>query len=139
MTSDRLLRTLFILIWVLVIANAVAEHWYLYWVYRWLDMPMHVLGGVWLGLAGLWLWYWSGLRVARMSAVPAFVVALGAGVLAGVAWEGYEFVLWQLSGKGLPAHYLTDTFTDLSMDTLGAFLAYWVARIRGTGMPAPSA
>jgi hypothetical protein len=125
MKQHTLLRILFLLIWILAITNFVAEYYYLYWTYRWLDIPMHFFGGVWVGLATLWLFLRSGYVFKDMpSSVNTFVTALVGGFCIGFLWEVYEYVVWQVSGKGLPVNYLGDTVLDLCMDLLGALFAY---------------
>lgn len=125
MKTDRLLILLFVLIWALAFIHIAAEYFYLYWQFRWFDMVTHYIGGVWVGLAALWLWYYSGyIRRSEGAAPRTLLVALVAGVSVGIVWELYEYVVWQLSGRGLPPNYLPDTALDVCMDILGAFSAY---------------
>ncbi|MBP9760349.1 MAG: hypothetical protein KBD24_03195 [Candidatus Pacebacteria bacterium] len=127
--NNRLLRILFILIWVIAIMHTSAEAFYWYWTYRWFDIPMHYLGGVWVGLAALWIWYYSGF-MRKKNALPTkpFIVAVGGGIVFGVAWELYEFLVWIFGGAGLPMRYIPDTALDLVMDTLGVVTAHGVYR-----------
>ena len=122
--DERLLRMLFVLIWVITLIHVAAEMQYWYWTYRWLDLPMHVLGGMWVGLVALWLWYYSGYqhKTSRIAVSP-LTVALVGGLVFGVAWEAYEFLVW-IIGAGLPVNYVTDSVLDLVMDVLGASIAF---------------
>jgi len=121
-TGYRVLKVLFFLVWIIAILNAAAEYWYWYWRVLWFDIPMHFIGGVWLGLAGIWLWrhtrYLEGIR--NRIQVPNIVIVLVAGIVIGCAWESYEFIVWKYSGKGFPDEYVADLQLDLIMDTLGA-------------------
>jgi hypothetical protein len=128
---DTLLRTLFILIWVIAILHLGAEHYYWYWQYQWFDLPMHLLGGVWLGLASLWVWNHTSYltRVKKRVQPTDFVVALVGGVLFGLLWESYEYLVWTHTERGLPIEYVPDLIMDLCMDTLGAVVGYGVYRV----------
>lgn len=125
MKQHTLLKVLFVLIWMLALANGIAEQYHLYWIYRWFDIPMHFFGGVWVGLAVLWLCFRSGY-VWKETGPPlsALVIGVVGGLLIGFVWEVYEFVVWQISGAGLPLNYVPDSLLDLVMDFLGSLVAY---------------
>ncbi len=122
--GDKLLRALFVLIWVLVCIHIAAEYYYWYWTYRWFDVPMHILGGMWLGITGIWLVHYSGYLRGRLRNLSYVVTALLTGIVAGSAWELYEYGVLHLSKSGIPVNYLMDTLLDLAMDTAGAFVGY---------------
>lgn len=97
---------------------AVLEWWavenYIFWRYVWFDVPMHFLGGLALGVLAV------GFFHTRQSGIFALALAL-----AFIAWEIFEYTF------GLPreSNYVFDTGLDLLMDTLGAVVAYTVARV----------
>jgi hypothetical protein len=125
--GDKLLKTLFLFIWTIAFMHIAAEQLYLYWTYRWLDIPMHFLGGAWVGLAALWLWYYSGhLRRKEGPATRPLLVALGGGLAFGLVWEVYEFLIWMFGGAGLPLNYVSDSLLDLVMDASGAVFAFGI-------------
>jgi len=125
--QERVLKFLFVLIWVLAVAHMMAEVYYLYWVFGWYDIMTHFLGGLWVGMAFLWIWYLSGY-VGEIKAPDkkALYIALLAGLVIGILWEGYEYIVWIWSGTGLPQNYIPDTTLDIVVDILGAFLGYFV-------------
>ena len=87
---------------------------------------MHFLGGVWLGLGVLWLRHHTQYMCTLWDSFPirdVFIALLG-GIFVGLVWEGYEYVVWQYVGTGLPAQYIQDTVLDVFMDTVGAFIGY---------------
>jgi hypothetical protein len=123
--KENVLKTLLILIWVLTLIHMSAEYYYLYWIFRWFDIVTHFLGGVWVGLAGLWIWFYSGyVRAPSVPNTHAVLVALITGFVVGVLWEMYEYIVWQWSGFGLPINYYGDTLLDLCIDIIGAFGGY---------------
>ena len=125
-SGNTILRTLFFLVWVLALIHIAAESYYWYWTYRWLDIPMHVLGGVWLGLGALWLRHHTEYVRKLWDSLPFndVAVALLCGLCVGLVWEGYEYIVWQYVGTGLPVQYFQDTILDVLMDTVGAFIGY---------------
>ncbi len=128
MSTERIPAVLFFLIWGITLFHLAAEQYYWYWQYRWLDIPMHFLGGVWLGLAGIWVIYhieW--FKNIRDRTTP-LLAALLAGLVIGILWEGYEFVVWQLAGNGLPIGYWEDTAKDIVIDIIGAYCGYLLYR-----------
>lgn len=86
---------------------------FLYWRYVWLDVPVHFLGG--LALAMLVI------GVLRNFHPRTFVLSM-AGVLIG--WELFELVI-QTTRE---ANFVFDTALDVLMGTLGALVAYTLAR-----------
>ncbi len=108
------------LLMVLVLASclAVIHAWalsaYLYWRIVWLDMPVHLLGGLTIGMGIIAL-----LRVFRPW---VFVVLM---VLAIVGWEAFELLI------GIPreANFVFDSALDVLMGALGGVVAYFLARL----------
>lgn len=113
------MRLRWLLAALLLCATLLALEWWavehsIFWLYVWFDLPMHFLGGLALGT----------LAVGFLQKYRP-VVFFSALFAAFVAWEVFEYVF------GLPkeANYIFDTSIDLVMDTLGALLAYGVARM----------
>ncbi len=97
---------------VLATVHYVALTQYLYWTYRWLDTPMHILGG--FALASLLIAFLFRYR-------PLYFVT-GMLIIA-VGWEVFEFAL----GLPQPRDYVLDTAYDLINDTIGAGIAFILA------------
>jgi magnesium-transporting ATPase (P-type) len=127
--QERILKTLFVLIWVLALTHMSAEYYYLYWRLGWFDILTHFLGGLWLGIASIWLLYFSGyVRKPQIPGNGAFLTSLFAGLLIGIVWELYEYVVWQWSGLGIPINYIPDTTLDLLMDFIGSGAGFFVVK-----------
>lgn len=124
---ERLLKTLFVLIWALALIHMTAEYFYLYWTFRWFDIFTHFLGGVWVGLATIWIWYFSEyLGKTRIPGKEVLLIAILGGLIVGCVWEGYEYVVWMWSGQGLPVNYVADSSLDLVMDVVGALFGFFI-------------
>lgn len=87
---------------------------FLYWHYEWFDIPMHLLGGLSIGVLLVGFLY----RHRPL----LFVVLLA---LAIIGWEIFEYYF------GIPreANYAGDTVQDLILGTLGGSIAYLIARL----------
>lgn len=97
----------------IALVMALVQHYaliyYWYWTYWWLDIVMHTLGGV---VVGLLVSTYVGRRWGT--------VVLGV-LIVGLSWEVYEYVL----GLSLSEpNFLMDSALDLLMDTIGGFIAY---------------
>ncbi len=124
MKNDRTLMTLFLLVWALAIIDGLAIYYYWYWTYEWLDLLTHAMGGASLALGALWFFYESGY--VRVSRLPTLVLVLLVGLVLGLLWEGYEYLVWMATDSGLPFGWARDTSIDLVMDLTGALIAYGV-------------
>lgn len=109
---------------VLAVVHIVAIELYLYWKFLWLDIPMHILGGVCVALA------WSLLPLLRIrisARMQTLMWCLTAVFMVGVAWECFEY------GAGISLvreeNFIFDTIIDLVMDLTGGIIGYGVAKI----------
>ncbi len=116
MKGARILAAQFLAALVLAVFMWIAISQALYWRWWWFDIPMHVLGGVWGALCAAWL-------LARRGEPVSLLWCLIFTLVAGVAWEFFEYS----EGIAFPQYlsYGADTAKDLSMDLLGAVLG-WV-------------
>lgn len=116
---------LVVLIFLLLFLQIAATFWHLFFYIWWLDIPMHVLGGLWIALFVLSSYY-SSLRVTEKISAPVFVLALAvAATLAlGLFWEIYEFAVDHAVGD--TGVGLADTLKDLADDLVGALLGAWL-------------
>lgn len=85
----------------------------LYWYYVWLDVPVHFLGGLAIGMLVI--------AVLHVFRPWVFLIAI-VGVLVG--WELFELVIHTTR----EINFYFDTALDVLMGTLGALTAYSLAR-----------
>ncbi len=107
---------------ILASTHIFALKFFLYWKYFWLDIPVHILGGVCvaLGISVLSLF-----RIALPQRYETLSVYLGIVFLIGIFWEIFE--VW----AGIPVTedgFLFDVFLDLSMDLLGGVIGYGIVK-----------
>ncbi|MDQ5912229.1 MAG: hypothetical protein QG568_444 [Patescibacteria group bacterium] len=99
-----------------ILLHKIAHELYLYWTYRWVDIPMHILGGI---MAGLFTFVF--LRITRL---PESIKNLLIGVMiVGVGWEVLE-LLYKVDA--LSTRYWIDTIKDLIDDTIGGFISIYI-------------
>jgi len=119
-------QILFASFWVILsigIINFLGCKYYLYWTYRWLDIPVHIVAGAGVALATLWFltFFERFLTINRYKTKILFAVLVVI-LFVGIIWELFE--LWggitYLDDHG----YRFDTIKDLVDDTIGAMIVY---------------
>ena len=116
---SAILALLILFIWAV---NTFADQVHLYYLLWWFDIPMHILGGIWVALTSLVIYYHTGW-IHRHDRSASFVVAamLGATLVVGILWEVFEFSVEhfvKLNDNGV-----FDTLKDLLDDMIGATIA----------------
>jgi hypothetical protein len=104
---------------ILAVMTWFAVWYFLYWRFWWLDIPMHILGGMWAGLCAAWI-------LKRRGNDFSLTWCLVFTLFVGIAWEVFEYS----EGIAFPQHlsYPLDTVKDVFMALFGAALAYLFAR-----------
>ena len=100
---------------------AIWLHWY--YSMWWFDMPMHFLGGLWVGLALLWVLPQEESSLDKIFQVFLFVLIIGVG------WEIFEFIVNETLARN--PFDLRDTLSDIFFDISGGMTAmfYFLTRI----------
>lgn len=129
MRDDRFPVSLLALIAGIAVTNALATAFSWYWRIPWLDMPMHFLGGLWVGSTALWFVFWRKKMAHRYGA--AYAVALIAVVVVGGLWEVFEFSIDTLTFSS--QNSVVDTASDLFFDILGGGAAATFFNIKRYG------
>lgn len=131
MFAKQLPKEFVALIVFIALFNGLATVFYWYWEIRWLDKPMHVLGGFWLGGTGLW-WYYhahrNALKERMRTATFVMTCAVATAFIVGGLWEIFEY------GLDLYVHRhwsAIDTTGDLIADIVGGVLVGFYVRLRG--------
>jgi len=115
---------LVVLLYFILIANALAIWQSWYFKTTWFDIPMHFLGGAWLAL--LFLLYFK--KYFKHPLIFLFVFV----ILVGLGWEVFEyFNEWLIIKSGrvpIAPMTLNDTFLDLLIDVLGGMAIFAIYR-----------
>lgn len=118
------------LAWLVVgiaIVNQLAMKFYWYSAIWWFDMPMHFLGGIFLGFLALWFCSFLFPRVfSQVSLATGASVVLAFVLFVGGLWEGFEFLVDHYTV--LRGFNFLDTISDLCFDVAGgtAVLVYLI-------------
>jgi len=108
---------------------AVINNWY--WTVRWIDIPLHFLGGLWLGIIFLHF-IMPKLEITSHKLLISMILVVGFSVLVGVFWEFFEFLFDVFIARGghfPPAQQgLADTMKDLFFDLSGGLAAFIINR-----------
>lgn len=119
----------------IAIVHAVATRYSWYWIYTWIDIPMHFIGGVWVAL--FFFWIFKKRNDVHLETIPGWLsaaIVVGFVLLLGVLWEFFEFSFDILvAQKGLAAFAqqgITDTLGDLAMDLVGGVACWGVWYVR---------
>ncbi len=101
------------------VLHTLAEALSLYWHYEWLDMPMHILGGIVL------MFMFASLRQMSPSLkrLPSYISAIGFSA-ALIGWE--LFGIWRYGG--LKPDFWSDTLGDLVCGITGIVTGYMLVR-----------
>ena len=129
MLKQKLFLEQFILIIIIAVLHFLALQFYLYWTFWWLDILMHFLGGLWVGLTALWFFFFSGYMHKNVNLVRStkiFLITIASVIVVGVLWEVWE--LWADLVFINEAGYFLDTSLDMVMDTLGGIVAFIYAK-----------
>ena len=110
MNKQDLLKTSLWLVIAIFFLNSMAMKFHWYFTIWWFDMPMHFLGGIFIGLLAL-------AFSPRRPVLTAFLSVLMIGVL----WELFEFSLDTFITYN--PHNFLDTFSDLVFDLVGGLTA----------------
>ena len=121
MSRTSLLYILAGLIIIVAALHGSALMFSLYWHFSWFDILPHTLGGMFVSLLSVWLWFFSGYMGAHPipTSVVLFWVALFSALSIGIGWEVFERVLGHTWS---PEGYWFDTHVDIISDTVGGII-----------------
>lgn len=95
----------------------------------WLDIPMHLIGGMWVALLFVYLFEKNVLKLEQIHFFKALILCLGFVALVGIFWEFYEYLsdvyIYNVHPLNLvfnPKNY-PDTLSDLVNDFIGGIVA----------------
>lgn len=123
--NKKLLLYACVLVLFIWLVNTMANTFYWYSAMWWFDIPMHILGGVFLGLTAGALFFKALLPLRlreQLVTILLFVFIFGLG------WEAFEYLVQSITGGSILAS-ISDSIKDMIMDLLGGIIAsYFVLR-----------
>lgn len=123
--SKKLLFKACILIFFIWLVHTLANTFYWYSAIWWFDIPMHIMGGMFLALTAGALFFKTLLPLPfkeRMVIILLFVL------IAGLGWELFEYFVQNFI-KGDQLASFPDSVKDMMMDLFGGVVAsYFVFR-----------
>lgn len=94
-----------------------------YWTYRWLDIPVHIVGGFWVSLSALWV----SLHISHIDSIlgykrKALLVMLISVIVIAILWEVFELISHVTSLSS--TIYWQDTLSDISNGFVGGIISF---------------
>ena len=124
MTNNKYLYVSLVSAIIFLTMHYLGLRFHLYWKYDWYDIPMHIIGGFWLSLFGLW----ASVRFGHIDSIvkyksKAFFIALISAIIIGVFWEAFELVAG-ITSTG-EQRYIRDFSSDVFFTMIGGASAYF--------------
>ena len=115
------LKELIFLSILVAVLHQIALVLFLYWIVDWFDILMHFLGGLTIGIAAIYFFYYSGIfKLHTDKLFYVFFVTLGSVLVVGLSWELWEIFV----GFTDVLNDQVDTITDIFFDIIGGFTAF---------------
>ena len=94
-----------------------------YWTYRWLDIPVHIVGGFWVSLSALWV----SLHVSHIDSIygykkKALFVMLSSVLIVAILWELFELIFNVTSLQSVG--YWQDSLSDIINGFVGGIISF---------------
>lgn len=125
MDSKKLFPRLAYLVIGIFVLNFLANKFHWYYSIWWFDMPMHFLGGFWLGM--VFVWFWWGRKGLLLLNIQNILKAIAWILLIGIAWEFFEYYFINYVAQN--SFDLLDTLSDLFFDIFGGLVSvFWLVR-----------
>jgi len=115
MAKKKLLLSIIFLMLFMFIVDLLAHKFYLFYTLWWFDIPMHFLGGFWVGLFFIYVFF------RKDSLFKSYWKVIFCAFLIGILWELFEVFAHQHIAK-IPFD-AWDTSFDLLLDIFGSGVA----------------
>ncbi len=109
-----------LLVFFIWLVNALANTFHWYSAMWWFDIPMHVMGGMFLGLAIGAVCF---KRILSLSRGEVLVTVLLFVLIVGIGWEVFEYFVQSFIKGSTQLANIMDSVKDMMMDLIGGLLA----------------
>jgi hypothetical protein len=120
MIKTKLFRNAFVLLVIVATLHIVSVKFYLYEFIWWIDVPIHFIAGVCVGVTGI-LFYSYLTKGVNTNKSKAIIISVTFALIVGIFWEMFE-LYFDITAFSDGIHYVTDTSSDMIMDITGGFL-----------------
>ncbi len=119
MDSKKIFQQLASLVIAIFILNFLANKFHWYYSIWWFDMPMHFMGGFWLGM--VFFWFFKVRKLSLLVNLSLVTKLIAWVLLIGVGWELFEYFFINYMAQN--NFDLIDTLSDLFFDLFGGITA----------------
>ncbi|MFA5934431.1 MAG: hypothetical protein WC827_00895 [Candidatus Paceibacterota bacterium] len=125
MFKQKIFIASFVTLIIVASLNYFGGKFYWYWTYKWFDIPMHMLGGLWISLFSLSLYafFYKKLSILNYRMNVLGIVAFAV-LSIGVSWELFE-LLGGITSLHDGTSYWIDTISDIMNDSIGGLVGYF--------------
>ncbi len=92
-----------------------------YYIFRWSDVPVHILGGFWVTITTFWIFLKYRIADTSLDSRTSILIMLISVLIIGVLWEIFELASGNTSLS--VRNYWQDTFTDVASGFVGGVVA----------------
>ncbi|MFH0755199.1 MAG: hypothetical protein V1910_00835 [bacterium] len=125
MFKQKIFIISFIVLVLIAVLNYFGAKFYLYWAHKWYDIPMHILGGLWISTFFLSLYtYFNKKNLIIISRTKIIYLTFFVLLFIIILWEIFE-----LFGKMTfltDNEYWVDTIQDIFNGYLGGIIGYYL-------------
>ena len=123
MLKKKLLLISIITIILIGIFHFLALKYSWYWSFRWIDIPMHIIGGFWVSITVLWV----SLKIGHIESIngykkKALLVILGSVLIVAIFWELFELIFKITSLHDIG--YWKDSLCDILNTFIGGVVGF---------------
>ena len=116
--TELFILSAFVTLAILYIAALSQDLFFYIW---WFDIPLHFLGGLWIGLTSIYIYHHSERFKPIVLENHLFLSIFLCVIVVGVLWEFFEYYTGLAFAFG---NYPLDTVKDMLMDILGGVVSY---------------
>lgn len=102
-----------------LVSRYIFEPTYLYYEFLWLDIPMHILGGIGVGLLSYAVLTYKKIKVSFWKIFVIYVAIA-------IAWETYEYIRGVVEYTSIGKWF--DSLQDIAYGALGLGITYFLKR-----------
>lgn len=123
MLKNKLLLISLLTILLISVFHYLSLRYSWYWTFRWLDIPVHIVGGFWVSLSALWV----SLYISHIDSIlgykrKALIVMLTSVLVVAILWEIFELIFHVTSVNSVG--YWQDTLSDISNGFVGGIISF---------------